>query len=67
VQPVAKETIETMSIKAWGRDVLGIGEGAARKAAKRGEIPTVQIGKIRRVPVRRAMEELNSKKKESKS
>jgi hypothetical protein len=67
---MAKETIEFMSIPAFGREVLGIGEGAARAAAERGDIVTVRIGKLRRVPVKLAMEQLRAaanNKKESES
>jgi hypothetical protein len=40
-----------MSIKSFSEKVLGISEAAGRAAAKRGEIPTIKIGKLIRVPV----------------
>ena len=42
---------KTMSVPQWGREYLGIGRNGAYEAAKRGDIPTIRIGKIIRVPV----------------
>ena len=39
-----------MSVPEAGR-LLGIGVNAAYEAAKRGEIPCIQIGRLKRVPV----------------
>jgi excisionase family DNA binding protein len=41
---------KTMSVPEAGR-VLGVGRNAAYEAARRGEIPTIKIGRLRRVPV----------------
>jgi excisionase family DNA binding protein len=41
---------KTMSVPEAGR-VLGIGRNAAYEAARRGEIPTIKIGRLLRVPV----------------
>ena len=49
---MAKETIESISIPEAGRRFLGIGANASYRAAARGEIPFVKIGKIKRVPIK---------------
>ena len=49
---MANETIETISIPEAGRRFFGIGENASYRAAARGEIPFVKIGKIKRVPIK---------------
>jgi len=41
---------KTMSVPEAGR-VLGVGRNAAYEAARRGEIPTIKIGRLLRVPV----------------
>lgn len=40
-----------MSVPEAGRK-LGLGRNAAYEAAKRGEIPTIRIGRLVRVPIR---------------
>ncbi len=45
----AKPLRQTLSIPEAGR-VLGIGRSAAYAAALRGEIPVINIGKLKRVP-----------------
>jgi excisionase family DNA binding protein len=40
-----------MSVPEAGRDYLGIGKNASYEAARRGEIPTIKIGRLLRVPV----------------
>jgi hypothetical protein len=42
----------TMSVPAAGKRYFGLGRNAAYAAAERGEIPTVRIGRLLRVPVR---------------
>ena len=42
----------TLSIPEAGRRYFGISRATAYAAADRGEIPTIRIGKLRRVPVR---------------
>ncbi len=46
-----KRRYVTTTVPKWGRALLGIGEYAAYEAARRGEIPTIQIGKRKLVPV----------------
>jgi excisionase family DNA binding protein len=42
---------ETSSVPAAGKR-LGLGRNASYAAASRGEIPTIRIGRLLRVPVR---------------
>jgi hypothetical protein len=51
------ETEKTLSVPEAGRRYFGLARGASYEAAKRGEIPTVRVGRIKRVPVR-AMERI---------
>lgn len=41
----------TISVPEAGKKYLGIGRVASYEAAHRGEIPTVKIGRLLRVPV----------------
>lgn len=47
----------TISVPEAGRKYLDIGRNAAYAAAERGEIPTIRVGRLLRVPVK-AMERL---------
>jgi hypothetical protein len=49
------ETPATLSVPDAGRRYFGLSRNASYDAAARGEIPTVRIGRLLRVPVR-AME-----------
>jgi len=40
-----------MTIPEAGREYLGIGRDASYQAASRGEIPYIQVGRLKRVPV----------------
>jgi len=42
---------KTISVPQAGREFFGLSRNAAYKAAQRGEIPTVRIGRLLRVPV----------------
>ena len=42
----------TMSVPKAGRKYFGLSRGASYEAAKRGDIPTVKVGRLLRVPVR---------------
>ena len=44
------EPRKTMSVPEAGR-WLGIGRNASYEAARRGDIPTIRIGRLLRVPV----------------
>lgn len=48
---------ETLRLWPEAATILGIGRTAAYEAARRGEIPTIKIGKLRLVP-RKAIERL---------
>ncbi len=47
----------TLSVPEAGRRYFGLSRNASYDAASRGEIPTVKIGRLLRVPVR-AMERM---------
>ena len=42
---------KTMSVPEAGRVYFNVGKNAAYEAAKRGEIPTIKIGGLLRVPI----------------
>jgi hypothetical protein len=46
------ETELTISVPEAGRRYFNMSRGASYEAANRGDIPTIRIGKLRRVPVR---------------
>ena len=48
---------ETMSVPEAGKKYFGLSRNGSYGAAERGEIPTIRIGRLLRVPVR-AMERL---------
>jgi hypothetical protein len=52
-----KEGILTISVPEAGRRYFGLSRNGSYAAAARGEIPTIKVGRLRRVPVR-AMERL---------
>ena len=52
-----RKSPETMSIPEAGKKYLGLSAGGSWNAARRGEIPFIQVGRLKRVPVR-AMERL---------
>ncbi|KRR14654.1 hypothetical protein CQ12_11025 [Bradyrhizobium jicamae] len=53
---------KTISVPEAGREYFDLGRNASYEAAKRGDIPTIRIGKILRVPVI-ALEEMLSPKR----
>ena len=46
------ETEKTLSVPEAGRRYFDLCRGASYEAAKRGDIPIVRIGRLKRVPVR---------------
>jgi hypothetical protein len=46
------DTPFTMSIPAAGKRYLGLGRNASYEAAKRGDLPIVEVGRLKRVLVR---------------
>jgi helix-turn-helix protein len=49
---MSEETTLTMSVPTAGRKYFGLSRNGAYAAAERGEIPTIKIGRLLRVPVR---------------
>jgi len=56
----------TISVPEAGRRYFGLSRNASYMAAARGELPTVRIGRLLRVPVR-ALEHMLDKATESKT
>jgi hypothetical protein len=50
----------TISVPEAGRTYFGLSRNAAYAAAKRGEIPTIRMGKLLRVPVRALEQKLEA-------
>ena len=46
------ETEQTLSVPEAGKRYFGMGRGASYQAAKRGDLPTLKVGRLKRVPVR---------------
>jgi hypothetical protein len=42
---------KTLSVPEAGREYFSLGRNASYEAARRGEIPTIKIGRLLRVPV----------------
>jgi len=53
----SSEPTRTLSVPKAGEIYFGIGRGASYAAAANGQIPTIKIGKLLRVPIA-AMEKL---------
>lgn len=47
-----KELPQTMSIPEAGKRYFGLSRNGSYAAAERGEIPTIKVGRLLRVPVR---------------
>ena len=54
------EPIKTMTVPDAGRIYYGLSRNGSYEAAKRGDIPTIKIGRLLRVPVRALEEILNA-------
>ena len=52
---MAKDTELTISVPEAGARYFGLSRNGAYDAARRGEIPVIKVGRLKRVPVR-AME-----------
>jgi hypothetical protein len=46
------EHVKTLSVPQAGKQYFALSRGASYAAAARGEIPTVRIGRLLRVPVK---------------
>ncbi len=42
---------KTISVPAAGREYFGLSRNGSYEAARRGDIPTIRIGRLLRVPV----------------
>jgi hypothetical protein len=42
---------KTLTVPQAGRDYFDLGRNASYEAARRGDIPTIRIGRLLRVPV----------------
>jgi hypothetical protein len=49
---MSEETPLTLSVPAAGKKYFGLSRNGAYDAAARGDLPTVRIGRLLRVPVR---------------
>jgi hypothetical protein len=49
---MSEESLLTLSVPAAGKKYFGLSRNGAYDAAKRGEIPTIKIGRLLRVPIR---------------
>jgi hypothetical protein len=47
----AEAAVKTLPVPEAGRRYFGLGKNASYAAAHRGEIPTIKIGRLMRVPV----------------
>ena len=43
--------VKTLGVPEAGRKYFGLGRNASYAAAKRGDIPTIQVGRLLRAPV----------------
>ena len=51
---------KTITVPEAGKEYFGLSRNASYAAAIRGEIPTIKIGKLLKVPVRALEEMLNN-------
>jgi hypothetical protein len=49
---MSEESPVTLSVVEAGRKYFGLSRGASYQAAERGDLPTIRIGRLLRVPVR---------------
>ena len=56
---------KTMTVPDAGRVYYGLSRNASYAAAERGDIPTIRIGKLLRVPVRALEQKLDASLKNS--
>lgn len=58
------ETPKTITVPEAGKAYFNLSRNAAYAAAQRGDIPTIRIGKLLKVPVRALEEMLATKRPE---
>jgi hypothetical protein len=49
---MSEESVLTLSVPEAGKKYFGLSRNGAYDAAARGEIPTIKIGRLLRVPIR---------------
>jgi excisionase family DNA binding protein len=54
------KTPQTLSVPEAGAKYFGLSRNGAYDAAKRGEIPTIKVGRLLKVPVRALEAKLNA-------
>jgi hypothetical protein len=54
---MSEEAALTLSVPQAGKKYFGLSRNGAYDAAKRGDLPTIRIGRLLRVPVR-ALEQM---------
>ena len=55
------DTPRTISVPEAGKKYYGIGKNASYRAAERGDIPTIRVGGLLRVPVVRMERKLEGR------
>jgi hypothetical protein len=55
----------TLTIPEAGKTYFGLSRNSAYAAAKRGDIPTIRIGKLLRVPIRALEQKLDATLKDA--
>lgn len=60
---MANENALTIGVPEAGKRYFGLSRNAAYAAAERGEIPTIKIGRLLKVPVRALEQMLESPRK----
>jgi hypothetical protein len=50
---------KTLTVPEAGKEYFGLSRNGSYAAAQRGDIPTIKIGKLLRVPIRALEERLN--------
>jgi hypothetical protein len=58
--PMTTDAPMTISVPEAGKSYFGLSRNAAYAAAKRGDLPTIKIGKLLRVPVRTLEQKLDA-------
>lgn len=53
------DDLKTLSVPVAGRRYYNLSRNASYEAARRGDIPTIRVGRLLRVPVRRMERKLD--------
>jgi hypothetical protein len=48
---ICQPTVKTLDVPTAGREYFGLGRNASYEAARRGDLPTIRLGRLLRVPV----------------